>query len=275
MSLAIAGVRKFRTRSATIVSLLIAVILVALLIVLEGVSYRSVSTQNGVDPRQIAWFLTFPGAFDAVLTFVFAFFGLIGLIYVATACGSEWSWGTLKVAVARGESRWKYTLATFASLAIVLFVGMIITFASGLAAAVVGASIAGIPLGNPFDPAVLGRVLMELVRCWIALLSLTSLAYAVAMVAKSQMAGIGTVIGYYLVSLIGPALLPDFVKEVFKYLPFSIAGDAIGLQGPPTNGVASSVSAVDPNVALLITIAWLVGCLAVAAFSVERTEISG
>ena len=125
------------------------------------------------------------------------------------------------------------------------------------------------------DPAVLAQVFLKLVRCWIALVSLTSLGYAVAMVAKSQMAGIGTVIGYFIASIIGPALLPDFVKEVFKYLPFSISGDAIGMQGPPTNGVASASGAVDPNVALLITIAWLVGCLAVAAFSVERTEISG
>jgi hypothetical protein len=95
------------------------------------------------------------------------------------------------------------------------------------------------------------------------------------MVAKSQMAGIGTVIGYYLVSLIGPAVLPDFVKEIFKYLPFSVAGDAIGMHGPPSNGAAAVVSAVDPNVALIVTIAWLVGCLAVASLSVQRTEITG
>lgn len=275
MSLAIAGVRKFRTRSATIVSLIIAVMLVALEFVLLGVSYRSSATQSGLDTSTLTWFLTFPGAFDAVLSLVFAFLGIIGLIYVATASGSEWSWGTLKVAVARGESRWKYTVSTFASLAILMLVGLLITYAAGLIAVVVGASIAGLALGNPADPAVLAQVLLKLVRCWIALVSLTSLGYAVAMVAKSQMAGIGTVIGYFIASIIGPAFLPDFVKEVFKYLPFSISGDAIGMQGPPTNGVASASGAVDPNLALLITIAWLVGCLAVASFSVQRTEISG
>ena len=105
MSLALAGVRKFRTRSATIVSLIIAVLLVGLLLILEGVGYRNVSTDASVDTSSIVWLLSFPGAFDGVLEFTYLFLAIIGLIYVATAAGSEWSWGTLKVAVARGQSR--------------------------------------------------------------------------------------------------------------------------------------------------------------------------
>ncbi|HEX7590924.1 MAG TPA: hypothetical protein VF375_03165 [Candidatus Limnocylindrales bacterium] len=112
-----------------------------------------------------------------------------------------------------------------------------------------------------------------LLRIWIAISALTSLAYAITMVAKSQMVGIGTVIGYFLVSIIGPALLPDFVKEIFKYLPFSITSDAIGLVGPP--GTIASVNAVEPTAALLITIGWLIACLAATCLSVERTEITG
>ena len=110
-------------------------------------------------------------------------------------------------------------------------------------------------------------------RCWIGLLSLTSVAYAVTMAAKSQMAGIGAVIGYFVASIFAPALLPDFVREIFKYLPFSISGDSIGIAGPPSTGPA--VSAVEPNTALLITIGWLVACLAVACLSVERAEVAG
>ncbi|MGD0248301.1 MAG: hypothetical protein ABSB75_04535 [Candidatus Limnocylindrales bacterium] len=270
MKLAIFGIRKFWTRSATYVSLLVAVVLICFEFVGIGISYHSTTAE---ERSTLIWFLTFPGAFEAVLTLVFAFVALIGLIYMATAAGSEWTWGTLKVAVTRGHPRWQYTLSTFASLSIILLVGLLITYAAGLAAALVGASIAGISPGNPADPAVLPDVLVKLARCWIGLLSLTSVAYLITMVAKSQMAGIGAVIGYFMVSIIAPALLPDFVKEIFKYLPFSISGDAIGLQGPP--GTASSASAVEPNMALLIAIGWLVACLAVACLSVERAEVSG
>lgn len=277
MSLAIVGFRKFRTRSATYVSLLIAIGLVALEFVGIGISYRSSTTSGtpGFDPAMFKWYLTYPGAFDAVLVMAFLFLGIVGLIYVATTSGSEWTWGTLKVAVTRGHSRWQYVISTFASLAIIMLIGLLITFAAGLVAVAIGASIAGLSPGNPADPAVLPDVLIKLARCWIALMSLSSVAYVITMVAKSQMAGIGAIIGYFVVSLVAPALLPDFVREAFRYLPFSISGDAIGLAGPPNLGAASSTAAIDPNVALLITIGWLVACLSAAAISVERTDISG
>jgi ABC-type transport system involved in multi-copper enzyme maturation permease subunit len=275
MSLAVVGLRKFWTRTATLVSILVGAILVGLEFALVGVGYRSApSGTSGLDKTTVTWLLSFPGAFDAVISLVFAFFGLVALIYVATASGSEWSWGTLKVAVTRGQSRWQYVVATFASLSIILLIGMLITFVAGILAVVVGASIAGLPVGNPSDPSALGGMLVKLARCWVALIGLTSVGYAVAMIAKSQMAGIGTVIGYFIASIFAPALLPEIVKEIFKYLPFSAAGDSIGIAGPPTSGPPSAV-ALDPNVALLITIGWLVGCLAVASLSVERAEISG
>lgn len=273
MRLAVFGIRKFWTRSATYVSLLIAVGLIAFEFVVVGATARSGSAAaSGLDAATVTWLLTFPGAFDAVLALSFEFLAIVGLIYVATASGSEWTWGTLKVAVTRGHPRWQYTLSTFASLSIILLVGLLITYAAGLAAALIGSSIAGISPGNPADPTVLPSVLVKLARSWIGLVSLTSVAYVITMVAKSQMAGIGAVIGYFLVSAIAPALLPDFVKEIFKYLPFSVSGDAIGLQGPPST---ASTSGIDPNVALLISIGWLVACLAVACLSVERAEVAG
>jgi ABC-type transport system involved in multi-copper enzyme maturation permease subunit len=273
--LAVFGIRKFWTRSATVVSLIIAVGLVVFEFVVVGITARSGSAgASGLDPVTVAWLLTFPNAFDAVLVLSFEFLAIVGLIYVATASGSEWTWGTLKVAVTRGHSRWHYTLSTFASLAMLILVGLLITYAAGLVAALAGASIAGLSPGNPADSAVLPGVLARFARCWIALVSLTSVAYVITMVAKSQMAGIGAVIGYSFVSMIAPALLPDFVKEIFKYLPFSISAEAIGITGPAVSGTAST-SGIDPNVALLITIGWLLACLAVACLSVERAEVAG
>lgn len=273
MRLAIVGVRKFWTRTATFISLLVAVALVSLEFVLVGVSSRSATASTGIDQSTFNWLLSFPGAYDAVMSIAFEFIAIIGLIYICTVSGSEWSWGTLKVAVTRGSSRWRYTVATFASLAIVLFIGLLITYVAGLIAVVIGASIAGISLGNPADPDALAQVVVKLLRCWVALAGLTSLGFAVTMVAKSQMAGIGTIIGYFIASIFAPVIVPDVVKEALRYLPFSISADAVGLSGPPGVGVSSG--AIDPNVALLVIIGWLVGCLAVACLSIERAEVSG
>lgn len=275
MSLAIVGIRKYWTRSATIVSLLLVVGFVALEFVAVGASYRGgASEASGLNKATVAWFLTFPTAFDAILVIVYEFVAIVGLIYIATAAGSEWSWGTLKVAVARGQSRWQYTVATFASLSIILLAGMLIAFVAGVVSVVIGASIAGLPFGNPADPAQLPQVAIKLVRCWIALITLTSVGYAVAMVAKNQMAGIGTVIVYFVLSILSQALLPDIIKQVLKYQPFNITADALGVGGPPGGGAGPS-TAVDPNLALLISIGWLVAILGAAAISVERTDISG
>ena len=56
----------------------------------------------------------FPGAYDLILSFILGLGGLFAVIYGAAIAGSEWSWGTLKNAVARGESRSRYMLRTFA-----------------------------------------------------------------------------------------------------------------------------------------------------------------
>ena len=275
MNLTIVGLRKFWTRTATIISILVTVGIIALEFVGLAIAYRGAGTSNaaGVDPATYAWYLRYPGAYDAALSLVYAFLGIVGLIWIATAAGTEWSWGTLKVAVARGNSRSGYVLSTFASLSIILLVGVLIAFVAALLASFAGAEIAGLSPGSPLDGGVLPAVFLKFIRCWIALAALLSLAYAITMVAKSQMAGIGAVIGYFAISIIGPALMPEFVKQVFRYLPFSISSDAIGLANPPGTG-ANSV-AIEPNLALVITIAWLVGLLAVACVSVERAEITG
>jgi len=70
--------------------------------------------------------VTFPGAYDVVLSFILGLGGLFAVIYGAAVAGSEWTFGTLKNAVARGESRSRYTLLSFASIAVVIAVGLVV-----------------------------------------------------------------------------------------------------------------------------------------------------
>ena len=58
--------------------------------------------------------VTFPGAYTLILSFILGLGGLFALIYGAAVAGSEWTWGTLKSAVARGEPE---SLPAFLSLA--------------------------------------------------------------------------------------------------------------------------------------------------------------
>ena len=275
MKLVFAGVRKLRTRTASWVAAIVAAIIVGLEFLLIGVSVNMPAQTSGTDTESLRWFLTFPGAYDAILALVFALGGLVALIYVAAVAGSEWTWGTLKIAVMRGESRARYTIATFGSLAVMLLAGLLIAFAAGFLGAIAGASIAGLPLGGFTDGDALPHLSLSILRCWIAICSLSAVGYAIAMVARNQMAGVGTVIGVYVASVIVPIALPEALQNVFKYLPFSVSGDAIGLSGPAGSNGQQAVAGVEPTLALIVTVSWLAASLAVAALATERAEISG
>ena len=62
--------------------------------------------------------MTFPGAYELVLTLILGIGGLLAVTYGAAIGGSEWGWGTLKAAVARGESRTRYSLVNYAAVAV-------------------------------------------------------------------------------------------------------------------------------------------------------------
>jgi hypothetical protein len=153
---------------------------------------------------------------------------------------------------------------------VILGIGLVITFVAGIAAAVAGGALAGLPTGT-LDGPMLGDALVKLIRAWIALVGLASVAYAVSMVAKSPMAGVGTVIGLFITTTI-VSLVP-LIREVNKYLPFSTSNDAIGIGSQPGSNMGLSV--LDPNVAMAVTLAWLVGLLALAVIATDRAEITG
>jgi hypothetical protein len=276
MRLALAGLRKLRTRTASIVALIVGALLVGLLIFLVGWSASLPSSTGSTDRAALEWFVTFPGAYDAITIMTFSYAGLVAMIYVTAVAGTEWTWGTLKLAVMRGESRSRYTLATFGSLALALLVGQLVVFAVGILGAVGGALAAGIPVRGFTDGDALPHLASLFVRCWIAICCLCAVAFAIAMIAKNQMAGVGTVIGLYILSIFVPLALPESARRVIEYQPFGVAGDAIGMIGPPgSGGSVGSAIAIEPNLALLMTLAWIAGSLALAALATERAEIGG
>src|SRR6185503_8343499 len=64
---------------------------------------------------------------------------------------------------------------------------------------------------------------------------------------------------------------------VVKYLPFHAANAVVATSGSFSdgNGAAAAAARLDPNTALLVVLAWLIGALAISAIFTERAEISG
>jgi ABC-2 type transport system permease protein len=268
------GLRKLVRRMATWVTFgLLTGLLVLILLAVGATANR---TGGSAASRAAALTLvTFPAAYDSILAFLLGLGGLFAVIYGAAVAGSEWTWGTLKNAVARGESRSRYTLLSFASIALVIAIGLAAAFAIAVGAAVVAANIAGVPTSGLSDTSTLSRLPEQFVRGALAIIEEGALGFAIATLARSQLAGIGAGIALYFGETFAGIFLPDIVK----YLPFNVATAAVATGTPRGGGFGGGggqgLATVDANTAIVLVAVWLIGSLVVAAVFSERAEISG
>lgn len=270
MRLFVAALRKLVRRPATFVTFGLLVGLLSLILIAVSVT----AGQEGAGPgrRMGLVLVTFPGAYTTILAFVVGLGGLFAVIYGAAIAGSEWTWGTLKSAVARGESRSRYQLLSFAAIALMVGVGLLGALAIGVAVAVIGANIAGVSTAGLNDSATLERLPEMLGRGWLAMVEEGALGFAIATLARSQLAGIGAGIAFYFGENFAGIFLPDIVK----FMPFNAATGLVGSSGGFSGGDGGGiVTRLEPDAALLVVIAWLVGSLAVSILFTERAEISG
>lgn len=270
MRLFAAGLRKLVRRPATYVTFGLLVGLLALIYIAVGATARQATASNG--GRTALLLVTFPGAYSLLLSFILGLGGLFAMIYGAAIAGSEWTWGTLKAAVARGESRSRYQLLSFASIAVLVGIGLLVAFAIGVAVAVLAAGLAGVSTSGIGDIATVGSLPELMARGWLALAEASALGFTIATLARSQLAGIGVGIAVYFGEQFASIFLPDIVK----YLPFNAASAVVATSGQfGGGGGGATVVRLEPNTALLVVAAWLIGALIVTTLFTERAEISG
>jgi hypothetical protein len=270
MRLFMSGLRKLVRRPATYITFGLMVGLLAL--ILFAVGATAGRPEAGPGARAALLLVTFPGAYTLILSFILGLGGLFALIYGAAVAGSEWSWGTLKSAVARGESRSRYQLISFAAIALMLGVALALALVAGVAVAVVAANIAGVSTAGLGDSATLGTLPELLGRGWIAMIEEGALGFAIATLARSQLAGIGVGIAVYFGEQFAVIFLPDIVK----YGPFNAAQAVVATdQSAFSGGGGASIPTLEPNSALFVVLIWLVGALLISAIFTERAEISG
>jgi ABC-type transport system involved in multi-copper enzyme maturation permease subunit len=264
------NLRKLVRRPATWVTFLLLVGLLVLIFVAVGASVGQTTDPQAEAASRLL--VTFPGAYTFVLSFILGLGGLLAVTYGAAIAGSEWSWGTLKAAVARGESRTRYTLLGYGGVATYAIIGILAAFIVGVGAAALGAVAAGVPLDGMSDATALGELPELYARGALAIAMNTALGYAIATIARSQLAGIGVGIGLYF----GEQFAGLFLRDWVRWLPFDAASAVIstGSLGAG-NGGGLGPQPLDPNVAIVVVAAWLIGALAVSAAWAERAEISG
>lgn len=266
MRVLLSGLRKLQRRPATWLTFgLLTGLLVMIIVAVATTGPDGDGGPGGPDPLTL---VTFPLAYELILGFIVGLGGLFAVTYAAAVAGSEWSWGTLKAAVARGESRSRYILLTFAAVAAFLLAGLLFAFVIGVGAAYIGANLAGVPTDGISDADALQRLPELFGRGWFAMAEQGAIGFAVATLARSQLAGIGVGIAFYF----GEAFAGIFLPDIVRYLPFNVATSAVGLGG---GGFGAGPDPLAQGDAMLLVGAWLIGSLVVAALFTERAEITG
>jgi len=271
MRLFFSGLRKLVRRPATWVTVGLLIGLLALIIIAVGATANGRTVRaNATDAKLL---VTFPGAYDRILQFITGLGGLFAVIYGAAIAGSEWSWGTLKSAVARGESRVRYMLISYVSVAVMIGFGLLLTFGVGVVAAIVGAHLANVSTSGLGDSATLNGLPERLLKGWFAVVEEGALGFTIATLARSQLAGIGVGIAFYF----GEGFASIFLPDIVKYLPFSVANAALATASTSGSGLGfgGGASALPADQALVLVGVWLIGALVVAALFSDRAEIAG
>ena len=201
-----------------------------------------------------------------VLAFILGLGGLFAVIYGAAIAGSEWTWGTLQERRRAGRGPRRLHDRHFVAIVAARAVGLAIAFAVGVLRRcrrnLAGVSTAGsMRAHRPSREA--GARLARGVGG-------SALGFAIATIARSQLAGIGAGIAFYFVEAFASLFLPDIVK----YMPFTRGRRG----GPASEAHRAAVRAgrlrLEPNTALLVVLAWLVGALVVSRIVTERAEIT-
>ena len=285
MRLALAEFFGMRKRMATYVVLIVLLVLMGLVYFAAGIGARSVGAEAG-------GIFQFPEAYAFIGQFVFGLGSLLAVAYAAAVAGGDWTWGVPRLLIARGHSRAGYVLAKAVALAGMLAVGVVVAFGVGILLNFAAAAIAGVELGNPIAGDGLVELGKSLVLGFPVVIERALIGFAVAIVLRSQLAGV--VVGILL--YIGEGILVTVMvaisifsrgvdllggervgPEWFQYLPFTV-GDSVLTPDPAATigeGLEGLILRQVPLEQALVAV-FLYGLVSVAvsALFVERAEIT-
>ncbi len=272
MALLRVSLMKLVRRPATWIVFLILAALIAVVFLSLGATAGSMDASM-TDELQIRVLLDFPTAYTIVAGFVLAFGGLLGVAYGAAIIGADWAWGTIRAIVARGESRVRYTLVTFLAITIVIGVGITVASVIGVGSAIAGAEIAGLGSEGATDADTLLTLPDLLLRTWLGVTQAAAIGFAIAMLFKSQLAGIGAGLAFYFAEQF-LQLVPG-LRDVLVYFPFSVSGAVIGTtEAFEADTSFGEFPVLAADTAVVWSVGYLVIALTIATFAAWRAQIT-
>lgn len=270
---------KLRRRWASYIVLIVLVGLMTLIYLLVGTLGRP----GGSATTTV---LRFPSAYTAINQFVFGLGSLLAVCYAAAIGGADWNWGIVRVVVARGESRSLYIVVKAVAIMIAVFIGVVIAYFAGILLTFIAAALVGAQTGNPFAGSSLDALFRAIGYGSVVIIERAMLGFSVAVLLRSQLAGIVSGIVLYIGETILTGLLIALTfranqglesisgQQWYQFLPFSIGNSVLSGGGNPNDIGSALLQPVPLATALIVTVAYMLAAIVIAALSVERAEIS-
>jgi ABC-type transport system involved in multi-copper enzyme maturation permease subunit len=252
--------------------IVLAVLLGLIAMVFLGLAASASQLTDPTDQLQVRLLLGFPNAYTALVGIILSLGGLLAVMFAAAIIGAEWAWGTIRSVIARGESRVRFTIITFIAIALVIGVGVIVAFGVGALMAIVAAEMAGIGSQGANEPDTLSGIPELLARTWLGVTEQAAIGFAIAMLFRSQLAGIGAGLAFYFGEIF-LALVP-IANEVLPYFPFNVANAVVSTADGFGDGGFGSTTSIDSDTAILWAVGYLVIALAVASLAAWRAQIT-
>jgi hypothetical protein len=262
MRLLRASLRKLVHRPATLRTFLLLVGLLTLIYMALGLTASATTDPSSRD--SMASMLAFPDAHAELAVMLLIFGGFTGAAYAGTVAGSEWTWNTFRVAVARGESRVRYVVGLFVAIAILALLAWVVLYALGVALIVVAATIGRIPTGAALDTANLGRLAILVAGGGWAVLMEVAIGFAAAFIARSQVAGVAAVVGLFFVERFAELVLP---ADVLRLAPITAATSVVTVAGK--SGLDAAL--IGP---LAVTTLYLVAAMVLGSLVARRSQVA-
>lgn len=132
--------------------------------------------------------LRFPGIFGGVLGQINSFGGICAIVLAAGTLGSEYTWGTLRLQLARQPDRGRYLVAKILVLHLMLVLGMVIALLAGSLLALLFSSILGATGHVSLRDVLLLPIAM--LRALYVLLPYVMCTLAICVIGRSVLAGV-------------------------------------------------------------------------------------
>jgi len=296
MRLVAAELLKMRRRQMSYVLPIVLVVVMAVVFLLIGsfLAFLFGRPCEGVDCPSLSSLGSLPfNTVDSLAgDFVFGLGSLLVMIYVGAIVGGDYSWGVLRNAFSRGESRVNYLLAKAAAIAIGVGIAAAICLVLGALMVLAVGSELRADFGSPLSADALADSAKALALGTLVLFERAAIGLAVTVLLRSQIAGIVVGVILYIAEPFVAGIAAAFssigsftnlgttAPQVHwsQFLPFTIGSSVLAEGHASLQGLAagSGLTAVVPiQQSLPVLLLYGLIALAFACLVMRRQEIIG